>query len=139
MLLGGSERDRGAETHFSHFISNRIHGDAFNSEYNFLDPKPVPGSLTSAQSKKQMNRMRNILSKQWRSRMAACCPFLKKVREIRGTMWMWGLGSLGVILIVSIMEGITGKLRRILLLHFGLVAYTIHFRKTRKPIMCMVL
>ena len=76
MWLGGSEPDRGAETHFSHFISNRIHGDAFNFEYNFLDPKPVPGSLTSAQSKKQMNRMRNILLKHWRSRIAVCCPFL---------------------------------------------------------------
>ena len=50
------------------------------------------------------------------------------------------LGSRGVwriIFIADSIKRITQKLRRIILLHLGLITFRIHFRKTRKPRMCM--
>ena len=48
-------------------------------------------------------------------------------------------GGLGSHLIVNIIIRIAGKLRRIILLHFGPVTFRINFRKTRKPFIFMVL
>ena len=45
---------------------------------------------------------------------------------------------MGVIFIVNIIQRTSRKLRRITLLHFGLVTFRIHFRTTRKPIILMV-
>ena len=50
-----------------------------------------------------------------------------------GKIMFWGLEGLGGILNVNIMK-MTQKLRRIILLHLGLVAFRFHFGKTRKPI-----
>ena len=50
-----------------------------------------------------------------------------------------GLGGLGVILIVNIMERIAAKLCRTILLHLGLITFRTHYWKTRKPLICMVL
>ena len=41
-------------------------------------------------------------------------------------------GSGGAIVIVNIIRRIAGKLRRIILLHFGLVAFRLHYRRNRK-------
>ena len=51
---------------------------------------------------------------------------------------MWGLWGLGVISIVDIIERIAQKLRIIILLHFGLGTFRIHFGKTQQVIMFMV-
>ena len=47
-------------------------------------------------------------------------------------------GSGGVICIVIIMKRIARKLRRIILLHFGLVAFRIHFWEIRQRFILMV-
>ena len=47
---------------------------------------------------------------------------LKKIR-----IWVWG-----TIFIVNIEKRIARKLSRIILLHFGLVAFRFHFGRTRK-------
>ena len=48
------------------------------------------------------------------------------------------LGVWGVIFTANVMKRIAGKLRRIILLHSGLITFRIHFRRTRKPFMFMV-
>ena len=50
-------------------------------------------------------------------------------------MRIWGQDF---IFTVDIMNRITGKLRRILLLDFGLITFKIHYWKTRKHLMFMV-
>ena len=55
--------------------------------------------------------------------------FLQKIRQIREKRWIWGLGVWGAICIVNIIERIAQKLRRIILLHFGLVTFRIHVGK----------
>ena len=47
-------------------------------------------------------------------------------------------GVWGTIFIVNVMKRLTQKLRRAILLHFGLISFRFRFRKTRKPIICMV-
>ena len=44
----------------------------------------------------------------------------------------------GVILIVNCIKRLAEKLRRIILVHFGLITFGINFRKTRKLIIVMV-
>ena len=50
---------------------------------------------------------------------------------------LWGLGDLGAMFIVNL-KRVGQKLRRFMLLHFGLVAFRIHVPHTQKVIMCMV-
>ena len=65
--------------------------------------------------------------------------FLQKVLDNQKKMPIWGLGGLGgSIFIVNIIERIAQKLRRILLLHLGLVTFRIHFTKDRPPPIFMV-
>ena len=47
-------------------------------------------------------------------------------------------GLLGAIFIVNIIKRIAPKLHRIILLHFGLVTFRIHFGKTLNPLIFMV-
>ena len=61
------------------------------------------------------------------------------MQEFRKKLLIWGVGGLGGIQIVNIMKRIAGKLRKIILLHFGLVTFRIHSWKTRKPTIFMVL
>ena len=53
-------------------------------------------------------------------------------------MRMWGLGrSGGVIFIVKFIKRLAQKLRRFILLHFGVVTCRCHFEKTQKVIIFM--
>ena len=66
----------------------------------------------------------------------------RKFKNILEKLWILGLGGLGgwgVIFIVNIIKRIARKLSIIILLHFGLVTFRIHFGKTREPIIFMVL
>ena len=51
-----------------------------------------------------------------------------------------GMGRVcgGIFIVNVVIERLTQKLHRIILLQFGLVTFRIHFRKTRKPFMFMV-
>ena len=49
-----------------------------------------------------------------------------------------GSGGSGAIFIVSFIKRLAQKLRRIILLHFGLVTFRIHLKKTRKPYIFMI-
>ena len=62
----------------------------------------------------------------------------RKSRKIREKLRTWGLGGLEVISFVNIMKRIAQKLRKTILLHFGLVTFRFHYWKTRKVIICMV-
>ena len=63
----------------------------------------------------------------------------KKSWKIRDTMRFAGLGGLRrVISIVNNMQGIAGKLHRIILLHLGLVTFRFHYGRNRKPTMSMI-
>ena len=57
-----------------------------------------------------------------------------------GKIWFWGLGGVwGGHFIVNFKERVATKIRKCILLHFGLlVAFRFHFEKTRKPFSCMV-
>ena len=62
--------------------------------------------------------------------------FLKKLHKIRENIRFWGLGCLGGHFYC---KQITRKLLRIILLHFGLVTFRIHYWKTPRPLIFMVL
>ena len=63
----------------------------------------------------------------------------RKSRNIWDELRIWGLkGFWGVIFIVDIIKRIAPKLRRTILLHFGLVTFRFHFGETRKPIIFTV-
>ena len=53
-------------------------------------------------------------------------------------MRIWALGGLGAICILNFNKRLAQKLRRIILLHFGHATFRMHFRKTRKPFICIV-
>ena len=64
--------------------------------------------------------------------------FLLKIRESRGNQ-IWGVGgSGGAISIVNIIKRLAQKLRRIILLHFGLVTFRFHYGGTLKPVIFMI-
>ena len=50
-----------------------------------------------------------------------------------------GQGGLGVMFTVNIIKRLTEMVRRMILLHFGLMTFRIHYWKTRKPLIFMVL
>ena len=50
-----------------------------------------------------------------------------------------GSGGLGSIFIFNMIERLTEKPRRVILRHFGLITFGIHFKKTPKPIIFTVL
>ena len=60
----------------------------------------------------------------------------KSSGKIRAQLRIWGSGR--PFFIVSIIKRLAQKLRRIILPHFGLVTFGIHFRETRKPIIVMI-
>ena len=57
-----------------------------------------------------------------------------KIPKIR----IWGLGGLGAIFTVNFKKRIAQKLRRIILLHFGLPTFGCHSGKTQKPFIFMI-
>ena len=58
---------------------------------------------------------------------------LSKIQEIREKLGIWGLGVWGAIFTANIIKRIARELRRIILLHFGLIFVWIHYWKNRKP------
>ena len=50
---------------------------------------------------------------------------------------MLGLGGLGAICIVNMIESLAQKLHIIILVHFGLITFRFRFGKTMKPFMFM--
>ncbi len=51
----------------------------------------------------------------------------RESQKIMEKLQIWGRGGMGLILILNILKRIAQKLRRIILLHFGLVTFRIHF------------
>ena len=64
--------------------------------------------------------------------------FLSKIKRNPEKSGFGVQGVWGAILIVNFIERLAQKLCRIILLHFGLVTFMIHFRNPRKPSIFMV-
>ena len=73
------------------------------------------------------------IKKTWNGHFECSIRLYKGFGEIR----IWDLGGLGTIFIVNSKKRVTRKLRRITLLHFGLVTFNFHFPKFPQSIIFM--